>query len=631
VTGSVKVALQATPAGATILIDGSECGTGTCNVSLAPGDHRAEARMDGYAPATNPFTIPAGTQGSAPSIQLTLEPQLPVAVITTNLAQATVTLDQGAQQPVQNGELQLPNLPAGQRSIRFNGEGAQGVLAFKVGPAAAPQVDGPIQQQNLEATAVSTMGGATKVFTTLAKADMTVDGKPAGKGDPKGTDLGNLAAGAHELVVTAQNASHRLNFTAGPAPVLAVFFGVERNQGVLRVTTGESDVAVFVNGVKFRRPTRDGRLILYLEPKTYKIRVEKEGFQQLPEQTVEVKRGAEARADFVLVPNPQTGTVLVSHAPAGADVTMDGAPAGKIHTDGILSIHDVKAGSHTIVIKKESFKPVTREVSVVAGRQAEVDGALQAATGTVKITLAPPEVAASATLSWRREGEEANQPVNENPLTLPEGTYTIIGHAPDHEEARATAKITAGHMTNAVLVFKHIVVEKKEPVRPRTVVGLDELEKSGGWTRENGSLTRTGGNIVVLQAAGNSGIYSFQALMIKGKRLEWVVNYVDAKNYVGFELNDDHLERYEMVDGHKQNTAKPKVRVKLDQWIQVTMEVTPTTVNVTIRQDAANLSDKISHEGPSLAPAQSLVRGRFGFRVPGKDRLVVGTFAFTPK
>jgi serine/threonine-protein kinase len=625
--GAVKITVQASQPRATILIDGRECGSGSCDVSLTPGEHRAEARLDGYATAANPFTVPAGAAGAAPAVQLTLAPLLPAAVITTNLAQATVTLDQGAQQQVQNGELQLPDLAAGERSIRFNGEGAQAVVAVTVAPASAPALTGPIRQQNLEATAVSAMGATARVLSTLAKAEVTVDGKSAGKTDPAGVDVNGLAPGAHELVVATQSASHRLTFSSGPAPAIAVFFGVERNQGVLRVSTGESDVAVFVNGVKFRRPTQNGRLTLYLEPKVYKIRVEKEGYQPAAEQSVEVKRGTEARADFVLVPLPQTGTVLVSHAPAGADVTMDGTPAGKVHPDGTLGIHDVKPGPRSIHIKKDAFKPVTREVTVVAGRQADVDGALQVTAGSIKITLLPADV--PATLTWKREGETAIQPVTENPMPLPEGSYTIIGHAPDYEEARVTARVTAGQVVNAPLVFRKVVVERREPVKPRTV-GLEELEKAG-WTKENGSLTHIGGNIMVLPSTGGAGSYSFQALMMKGRRLEWVANYVDAKNYVGWELNEDRLERYEFVDGRKTNTAKPKIRVKLDQWIQVTMDVTATAIVVSVKQDAGNVSDRIAHEGPSLSPGQSFLHGRFGFRVPGKDKLVVGTFAFTPK
>src|SRR6185437_6091498 len=96
-----------------------------------------------------------------------------------------------------------------------------------------PRLDAPIQKQNLEATAVSTLGGSARVYTTLPNADVTIDGRPVGKGDPAGVPLDGLAPGAHEVVIAAQNASHRLTFNTGPAPGVAVFFGVERNQGVL--------------------------------------------------------------------------------------------------------------------------------------------------------------------------------------------------------------------------------------------------------------------------------------------------------------------------------------------------------------------------------------------------------------
>src|SRR6185312_8174118 len=120
---------------------------------------------------------------------------------------------------------------------------------------------------------------SAKILTTLQKANALVDGKPAGKIETAGVDLTNLPPGVHELVVTAQGISHRLSFNAGPAPAMAIFFGAGRNQGVLRISTGENDVTVYVNGVKTRRATQNGRLVLYLEPKAYKIRVEKAGFQ----------------------------------------------------------------------------------------------------------------------------------------------------------------------------------------------------------------------------------------------------------------------------------------------------------------------------------------------------------------
>jgi hypothetical protein len=628
-TALSKVTLQVSPAQGSILIDGRACGSGACTIDLPAGKHRAEATLDGYNSASSAFEIRAGAPNSPPPVQLTLTPRLPLVVVSTNLNQATISLDLGALQPLQNGEIQLPDLPVGQRTIRFVGEGAQGVLSLTVAPAAAPRVDLPIQQQNLGATVVSSLGGSAKVFTTLQKAEAAVDGKPAGKIEPAGVDLTNLAPGAHELIVTAQGISHRLSFNAGPAPATAVFFGAERNQGVLRVNTGESDVTVYVNGVKTRRATQNGRMVLYLTPKTYKIRVEKDGFQPVAELSVEIKKGEEAHADFQMTRQPQTGSLVVQKAPAGAEVSLDGASVGNVHADGTFSLNDLKPGNHTVVIKKDSFKPVTRQISVAAGQQLDVDGTLQALAGTVKVSIAPAEIAAA--LSWKRDGEDNIQTFTDNPLSLPEGSYTIIGRAPGYEEARTQAKITGGHAAAAALVFRKIVATRAEPVKLSH--GLADVEKAGGWAHENGVLVRTGGNNIVLPIAPAAGTYTFLATMPKGKRLEWLVNYVDAKNYVIYELNDDHLERAEYIDGKKLNTAKPRLRVKLDQWIQVTVEVTDTAIVTSVQQEANRFPaiERLARDGPSLVPTTSFLRGRFGFRVPGKDRLAVNSFTFTPR
>jgi hypothetical protein len=133
--------------------------------------------------------------------------------------------------------------------------------------------------------------------------------------------------------------------------------------------------------------------------------------------------------------------------------------------------------------------------------------------------------------------------------------------------------------------------------------------------------------VVVLPIGSSPGIYAFAAMMPKGKRLEWVLNYVDPKNYVAYDLNDDRLERVEYIDGKKQATVKPKLRVKLDQWVQVSIEVTPNSVTTSIQQEGNNFPgiDRITSQNTNFA------KGRFGFRVPGRDRLAVGNFTFTPK
>jgi hypothetical protein len=426
------------------------------------------------------------------------------------------------------------------------------------------------------------------------------------------------------VVTAAQANPQRVVFDSGPVPSLAVFLGADRNIGMLRITTGEDDVTVYVNGQKFNRTTQKGRLVLNLEPKTYKIRAEKQGFQPSAEQTVDVKKGEEARVDFQMTRMPTAGSVMVQKAPAGAEVLIDGTPAGVVHDDGTLSLAALTPGSHTFTVRKEHYKPFVKQVNVVAGQPAELEAALESAAGTVKITIAPGDVRPA--LSWKREGEERSQTFNENPLTLDEGTYTIMGQAAEYEDARTTVKVAAGHQAAAVLIFKKIVAAKKAPVVH--TFGLAEVEKVGGWTNEAGHLVRTGGNVIVLPVGQSAGTYAFTAMMQKGKRLDWIIDYVDAKNNVSYELSSDNLSRTEYVDGRKVNSVKSKVQVKLDQWIQVTVEVAGNSIVTNIQQQAV---DQFTRSGPSLEPAMNFTRGKFAFRVPGKDRLAVSAFSFTPK
>jgi hypothetical protein len=149
----------------------------------------------------------------------------------------------------------------------------------------------------------------------------------------------------------------------------------------------------------------------------------------------------------------------------------------------------------------------------------------------------------------------------------------------------------------------------------------------GGWAKDNGVLLRTGGNYVLLPVGSAPGTYSFTAMMQKGKRLDWVLAFTDTKNHIAYELNDDHLDRMEWVEGKRQNQAKPKLRVKLDQWIQVTIEVTANAIVTSIVQEGNKYPQIDRFENPK----SGALNGKFGFRVPGKDKLAVGAFAFAGK
>jgi hypothetical protein len=82
------------------------------------------------------------------------------------------------------------------------------------------------------------------------------------------------------------------------------------------------------------------------------------------------------------------------------------------------------------------------------------------ATGILRLKVVPSDVP-GATFSWRRESDGASQTFTGPNITLPEGVYTIVGHAPDYEESRTLVRMAAGPTSAAVLIFR----KKVEPMK----------------------------------------------------------------------------------------------------------------------------------------------------------------------
>ncbi len=66
---------------------------------------------------------------------------------------------------------------------------------------------------------------------------------------------------------------------------------------------------------------------------------------------------------------PATGTVKVTTSPAGAQVELDGTAMGVT----VLTLADVKPGTHVVKISKTGFQPMSRDLQVTAGETVLLD------------------------------------------------------------------------------------------------------------------------------------------------------------------------------------------------------------------------------------------------------------------
>jgi hypothetical protein len=613
-----EVNVRASDPRASISVDDQPCGTGACTVHLGAGQHHASATLEGFTPASGSFEVTKGAK-SLPDVTLAMLAHAPALVISSNLTEGSVTVDSNPAVDIQNGEAQIAELPPGVHTIAVTGGDVQATLHVTTSADGAPVLQLPIDQKNGSVTVVTGLGASAHVYTTLANAQVAVDGQAAGKMANDGQALTDIKPGTHEVVVSAGQAStHRVQFDSGTSPVLLAYVASERNVGSLRITAGQDDVTILVNGKPLNRTTKQGRMVLPLPPNTYKIAARKDGFAPGPEQTVVIKKGEEARITFELAPLPKAGQLTVRNAPPGADILVDGNVMGTAKADGTFT-SDTEPGKHHVTIRKEHYQSFQTDVTVTAGKESDVQAAMSASGGTLKIDVSPQGI--SAKLTVQKTGEEA-RPVTDMSMSLPEGDYTLAGHASGYHDVSMQVHVTSGRSNNVSVAFKPMVVKETHPGYT-----LAEWDKAGFWQRDSGLLTHTGGGVSAAPFTPSAGTYNFTILLIKGKRIEWVVAFQNDKNRIDCQLDNDRFMTTEYADGKK--VANEKVPVQFDRstWVRVTITVSDTSVVHTLTQGDKKYTDvdRITDAAADFG------KGQFCFRIPGHDEIAISDFRFTPK
>ncbi len=618
VAQTVRVALRSEPPTAAIWLAGQHCGVGRCDVDLGAGSYQAEARLLGYQAAVMSFEI-TGQQTEQKPIALMLEPMAPVLYLSSDLEGGAVLLDGQPAGKLEDGEFQLDGLAAGEHTLEINDRGSRAAFTLEVRPGSIPVVHEPIETRSLKAAAVSSLGGGARVYAAGGAAKTVLDGAAAGPVPPEGLELRDLHEGTHEVTLGEGKDQLNLAFQSSAVPSLAVFLKSDRNVGGLRLQTKEDGATVYINGQPYRRKTERGRLLVYLVPRAYTVRVEKEGFEPSPEQTVEVLRGEEAHLEFNLAPRPQTAVLTLRNAPPGAEVMADGARLGVIPANADTATFRLPAGNHTVSLRKDLYKPKEWRRDFKSGETVELDGALASSSGVLQIEVEPAGVKALLTL--RREGDTSDRPVTETTLPLPEGNYTVTARADGYQEFAATVRVAAEQTKVARLTLR------REPtVSSRSVDLLQALQGTPGWTQEGSLLTRRGGEYVIVPQEPAAGIYQFTILLQSGRRIEWVVNFKDEKNHVLIQMDGSHFNRVEVIDGKRGKAVRVRHEVDRDNAMNMRVEVSSNTIahHLFRNQQWVTLDNWQS-------PGANFLQGKFGFRVPSRDKIGLSSFTFTPR
>ncbi len=615
VPGKMHVSLRATPAGAQIKLNGQVCGASACDLQLPAGSYEVQASLAGYESATSKLNVQPGA--TPPEMNLALQPSPPRIAISTDLTEGSVQFDGNPAGQIQDSAFEIPSVAPGHHDLIVQSGGSRASLSLEIASGELPKLAGNMDASGLRTFVVAQQGTAGHIYSNSPGLKVTLDGNALGTLDAAGLDLQNLTAGSHELIFDGPAGEHdRMAFDAQPAPAVYASLRTSRNVGQLRIESNEDDADVFINGQPYRRKTTSRPLIIYEAPKQYTIRLQKDGFAP-QEQTVDLKTGDEAKLTFKL--SPAKAMLAIRHAPAGAEVFVDGNRVGAAAGDGSFTTPDLEPGRHTISLRRDNFKPVESVQLLPPGKTLEFDGAMESTLGTLTVDVTP----ASARLRLRRDGETSDRPMSGSNITLPEGNYTITGSAPQFQEGSTAIHVPAGQRITASLILRPETVLKKAPPAPAVLFSLSDWLKKPGWNPNDRVIERKGGDFVLASPDLSTARITFSIVSTKGKRLEWVAGYRDSKNYYLFEADDKNLTRSEWNDGKRSEPVKVPLGVDIRTYISVGITISAKGIQHEIVRDGQwKVIDNWEISG---GPA----RGKFGFHIPGKDEIALADFKVT--
>ncbi len=619
---SISVEVKTMPPGASIKINNEPRCTSDCRIDLAPGAYQVQAELAGYEPAV--ATVNA-SQGTPPFVNLTLQPLAQALRIYTDMTDQNsgkVTIDDQPPVDLQEGQFILDRVPLGKHTVKVSGRMGEATFSFETVPGAPPNLTGPITAKNLLAVALSNFGTRGRLYGSTGPVKVALNGQPAGEAGPNGLDVTSPAPGDQELLWGEGKDQRKFQVNFGPTPALTVNLKADVNMGTVVVVTGEDDVTVFLNGAKYRRATQRGQLRIQLGVREYTVGVAKDGYQEVPAQKVQIAKGEERRLEFKLQPVPKVAALQIHGGPAGASVMLGPTRLGLVGPDGSFSASNIPPGDHTVELRKDQFTPKRITRPFRAGETVTLQGAdvaLARAVGTIRFVPSP----ADARLTIRRADESQARPVTGTSLQVPEGSYVVNATAPGYTPRSAPVQIAAGETKTVELP---LVREKAAPAAKTAGGSMEDWDAPGGWTKEGDWLVHKGGNFVTYKTTPAAGSFSFTVALLKGRRVQWFLDFKDQKNHALFQLERRQLIVKDVVNGKTTDRAKASHTLDKTNIYRLQVDVSRDAIS-TLIYDGQKwvLLDKWEQPGRNFA------EGKFGFFIPGSDQYGLADFKFTAK
>lgn len=587
-TQNAVVEVRTNPDNVEVSFEGKSMGTTPMALPLPVGLRELQLSRDGYQSQTVKVNVASGMQ---PVIidMLPLEPFLRVV-----LPAGKVTVD-GADVPVHDGSAVYVIKP-GDHTLDVADSGAGHLtFQFRLQGDELPVVLPGMRMSGLLATVVAAHSNQARVYWPRRAGLVPTALQPVDAAN--GLVLPNLSPGALDLAVAEGSTVRHVPVEVTSAKTLQVVIA-DLNAGTVIVTSNPDGAMVMVDGQLSRRPVLNGTWAYDLTPGQHTIRVLKEGYQEEPGQTIEVKRGVPVKLAFTLKPAMKFATLRTTNATEGADVLVDGVKIGTTDSDGQFESTSIEPGKHKVTLSKPNYDTFNQMTDFAERGSVELRVKLEA-FGTVEVTRMPE----TAEVSYTGADGQTHR-LTGNSVRLKKGPYTFTASNGKAEAPAQQVNVKPGQTESVMfrIVEKASASSAKEAGDPlQSIAGPREAQ--GEWT-----LLRQGGML-----NGKVDHVTFTArrrqALLRKKKVSWFVRFTDARNNSFCELDDKELDCQDVTNGQAGTHWTAKHSLGKDDVM---------TVDITFAADGRVLH-KITVQGTSAAlnpwrPALPAEAAKFGFR-----------------
>jgi hypothetical protein len=579
-------------------------------VSLTPGSHTARVTADGYQTEEKPFEVPQS--GKTVSASFHLEPALPQLRVVSDLKAGQVIIDESNTGNLQEGSLLKGEIATGDHTLKIVADGKQ-LLAFSfhVTPGAAVTLTTPLQAANLPAVVVSSKGGAARIFST-AGLKASLAGQPQQTVPSIGLELQSVSAGGNDLIVSDGRTERHLVLDTTANPVLSIQVGAPPDTGTLLVQSNVPDAQISIDGAVLRKGLAGGSRLITLTPKSYTIKVFKEGYEDAQPQTAAITKGEQKILRFDLVSAVTKAALEISDLPTGTELLIDGQSAGSANNSGTLTI-DVAPGKHKIILQNPGYETQPFTLDMRPGvNKVSASSYMSLAKSSLTIHVTP----STAKVTYRRSNDTTGWQVlgSASSVTLEPGDYTVNATADGYTQRIEQVTISPGKSSVLNLELVKVSVTPQSPFEDPE--SWKEVEH--GWLLHEGPAlawlrNRTGQFEFVIYKQAKSGLFGKS----KTVPIAWAVDWNDRPggqpslavpaSRIEYTFDGKQLRRRSINSSGSAKEQKTNVPSGSAPYFVLDLSVTSAQITVKIDGHDVDTVQRASQTAPV---------GKLGFRGP---------------